>query len=104
MSIGIDFVNIKDFQRRLSARGALEKIFTTAELEQNTKTESLAGVFALKEAFCKALGRKVDWHDVWIEKSKSGKPLLQSSLLQERTAEVSISHDGEYAIAIVLIH
>ena len=103
-SIGIDLVYIPEFQQRLEQSGGIAAIFTSFELSQNQKLENLAGIFAAKEAFMKALGKKIDWRDVWIEKSESGKPILISSALSlNQTASVSISHDGEYAIAVVSI-
>ncbi len=102
--IGIDLVYIPEFQKRLERGGGVEKVFIESELAQNPKLESLAGIFAAKEAFMKAVGRKIDWHDVWIEKEESGKPILVSSVLAsgEKT-RVSISHSMDYAIAVVLI-
>lgn len=105
MILGIDLVLISEFQKRLELSGGASKVFLDSEFEQNTKTESLAGVFAAKEAFFKALGRKADWLDVWIEKDKEGKPKLQSSLLPTGShAEVSISHAGDYVVAVVVIN
>ena len=103
-NIGIDMVYIPEFQRRLDASGGSMAVFIDAELKQNSRVESLAGIFAAKEAYVKALGKKIDWHDVWVEKESSGKPLLFSSTLDKNAkANVSISHAGEYAIAIVLV-
>ncbi len=102
--IGIDLVYIPEFQKRLERSGGVGKVFTESELARNQKIESLAGVFAAKEAFMKALGRKIDWHDVWIEKEESGRPVLASSLLVSgERADVSISHDQWYAIAFVML-
>ena len=102
--IGIDLVNIAEFQRRLEQSGGVEMVFIDSELSQNQSMESLAGVFAAKEAFMKAIGKKIDWHDVWIEKTASGQPFLASlALAPNQTASVSISHDGDYAIAVVLL-
>ncbi len=103
MMAGIDLVQISELKRRL-AKADLEKLFSSVELAQNKSLESLAGVFAAKEAFFKALGKKEDWGDVWIEKNKSGQPLLHSTLLSvKQKVSVSISHAGDYAIAIVII-
>lgn len=104
MNIGVDLVLISEFQKRLESSGGVGKVFLDSELGQNVRVESLAGIFAAKEAFFKAMGRKIDWREVWIEKDKEGKPLLQSSLLPSSTrAEVSVSHSGDYAIAVVLL-
>ncbi|MBI3442985.1 MAG: holo-ACP synthase [Candidatus Sungbacteria bacterium] len=104
MSIGIDLVYIPEFQRRLERSGGVEKVFTEAELAQNPKLESLAGIFAAKEAFMKAIGRKIDWHDAWMEKKESGQPILQSRVIAfGKRVQVSISHDGDYAVAFALL-
>ena|SRR3989344_5204202 len=100
--VGIDIVYLPEFEDKLKSF-PLEKVFLPTELTQNKKTESLAGIFAAKEAFFKAIGKKEDWLNVWVEKDKNGKPELKSVLLDEnQKAEVSISHAGEYVIAIVI--
>lgn len=102
--IGVDLVYIPEFKRRLERSGGVEKIFTDLELSQNQKAESFAGIFAAKEAFMKAIGKKIDWHEVWVEKKESGEPVIISLTLESgERARVSISHDGDYAIAIVLL-
>lgn len=100
MNIGIDLVKIADIKNKVS--GDLAKIFTTSELQSNL--EKLAGIFAAKEAFFKALGHQEDWLSVWIEHENSGKPILKSILpLGDKKVEVSISYAGEYATAFVII-
>ncbi len=82
----------------------MEKVFLSHELSQNKTQESLAGVFAAKEALFKAIGRKENWLDVWIEKKKTGKPELKSTLINlKQKIEVSIAHAGDYVIAVVMI-
>ena len=73
----------------------------------------MAGIFAAKEAFFKALGtgfRQGKWTDVEVVHDSYGAPFLQLSgvharLAVQRSAHVpalSISHDGAYAIAQVV--
>ena len=103
-NIGIDLVHIAEFQKRLEQSGGVDMVFTASELAQNQKVEGLAGIFAAKEAFMQAIGRKVGWHDVWIEKMSSSQPFITSSVFaSDQKTSVSISHDGTYAIAVVLI-
>ena len=103
MDLGIDLVQISEFRRRMG-KGSLDKVFLPVELSQNSRVESLCGVFAAKEAFFKALGRKDDWLDVCVEKKSDGKPYIFSPLLPiSQKAHLSISHTGDYAVAIVLI-
>lgn len=107
--VGIDLVYLPEFEKKFKNLN-LEKVFTPFELSQNKTQESLAGVFGAKEAFFKAIGKKEDWLSVWIEKnptegSGQGKPQLYSTLIEDnQKAQVSISHAGDYAIAIVMIN
>lgn len=104
MKIGIDLVFIPDFQKRFDNIDP-KTVFHEVELSQNPKVESLAGIFAVKEAFFKALGRNGNMQSIWIEKKETGQPILQSTLLKKSQAvQISISHDGEYATAIVIIY
>lgn len=103
MNVGIDLVHLPEFSSRLSHPGMAENIFTAQELRQNLRPENLAGVFAAKEAFFKAWGRKLDWQEVEIEKLESGQPVLHSVYLAGREAAVSISHSGDYITAIVIL-
>jgi len=114
--LGIDLVFLPEFENKFK-NIPMDKVFLDTELSQNKSKESLAGIFAAKEAFFKAIGKKEDWLSVWIEKNPSagrrspegdsgqaGKPNLYSTLLKKnQKAEVSISHSGDYAIAIVMI-
>ena len=95
-------VFLPEFEKRLRNL-ELEKIFLSHELVQNKSLESLAGVFAAKEAFFKAIGSKEDWLDVWVEKTAEGKPFLRSTLAQNKNTELSISHSGDYVIAVVIL-
>lgn len=101
--LGIDIVNLSEFKKRFR-NISLDKVFLPVELSQNPKPENLAGIFAGKEAFFKAIGKKENWLDVWIEKDHLGKPSLKSSLLKiNQHAQISISHAGDYVIAIVFL-
>jgi len=83
---------------------ALSKIFNESEMTDNAG--SLAGKFALKEAFFKASQIKIkNWSDIVIKKHSNGKPYLvfDSNLIKYKSIDCSISHDGDYAIAIVII-
>ncbi len=101
--LGIDIVYLPEFEKK-AKNLPLRKVFLQNELVQNKTSESLAGIFAAKEAFFKAFGEKVNWLDVWIEKDNNGKPSIHSNLIESSLRlEVSISHKNEYAIAVVLI-
>jgi phosphopantetheine--protein transferase-like protein len=106
LRIGCDLVSIKGFQSRLLAGGAnvLENIFWPAEcLDQ--PAETLAGIFAAKEAVCKALSLPPGhWLDICIEHGTSGEPIivLMNDCPEVETISDSIAHDGDYALAFVV--
>ena len=63
----------------------------------------LGGRFAAKEAFLKALGTGLSgarMNEIDVSYREGGQPIL---LYQRKEYEVSISHDGDYAIAIVIL-
>lgn len=89
-----------------------EKIFTVAERAycdaKPQPAEHYAARFCAKEAFAKAVGQPLSWHDVEILRGESGPPALRAygkaaQLLDNRPVHVSLSHAGDYAIAVVLI-
>lgn len=84
----------------------MDKIFSTSELAGTSTPASLAGRFAAKEAVIKALEMKAgDWLKIEIRKEKSGRPQVKLLELNKRivSQDVSISHDGVYAMAVVVL-
>ena len=79
-------------------------------LVKNYKTAS--GFWAVKEACSKALGvgigAECSFHDIKISKTQKGAPKLELSAhivkkFSIKDTSLSITHDGEYAIAVVAI-
>ena len=102
IKIGNDIVQIKRIVN-LNEK-TLNKIFHKTELNK-PKSETLAGVFAAKEA-CKKVFNNLNWLDIEIKKKKNGKPILilnkekiKNNILDY---DISISHDGGFAIANVI--
>lgn len=107
---GIDLVHIAKMKKMLQNEAALKRVFHSSELETTNKksntAEHLAGIFAAKEALFKAIGTTPQWLDVEVIHEISGKPKLNysSDLTQKiQEADVSISHDEDYAIASVVL-
>lgn len=101
--IGVDIVKIERFndvnvhfeERILSKREQKELSL------RNDKLQYLAGRFAGKEAYIKAVGKKdVSYTEIEILNDKEGKPHLYVRGIE--TGEISLSHD-EFAIAVVSI-
>lgn len=105
MQVGVDIVQISNFVKRLDDPNTVAKIFTPSELEYAKNAQTLAGIFAAKEAFFKALGRKENWLLVEVSHNREGRPKIHSNTpySHDSRIEISISHDGDYAIATVLL-
>lgn len=99
---GVDLVFVPEFRTRVQrgGEGFLKKIFLESEL-QNTEVTHLAGVFAAKEAVVKALGLSPgEWHKIEIFYQKSGRPRVGVLGKEIKNSDLSISHAGDYAVAI----
>ena len=104
--IGVDLVDLSRLD--LSHRHFIERLLTPKELEifdlkatEQQKREYLGGRFAVKEAVLKAIGTGLGgmaFHDIEVLNKESGEPYLNIP-----NALVSISHDGNMAIAFVVI-
>lgn len=99
--IGIDIVKIARIEKSIKNDTFLQQVFTDREREYCKRAESFAGIFACKEAYFKAVGTGIKFPltDVEILHSDKGKPYIDGI----KNSDVSISHDGEYAIATVII-
>lgn len=112
--IGIDLIKTSRMQQMMERFGdkALKKFLSPNEvvLVKNHKTAS--GFWALKEAASKALGTGIgaecSFFDITISKTPKGAPQIQFSQkviknFNIKDTSASITHDGEYAIAVVAI-
>jgi holo-[acyl-carrier protein] synthase len=117
VAVGVDIVDVRRLRRLLeeNPHGA-GGIFTAHELaycaEKRDRYPHLAARFAAKEALLKAFGTGLrqghHWTDIEVHNDRLGRPLLHlSGRLADQltacggTAEVSLSHTGDYAIAQV---
>lgn len=117
---GTDLVRIARLEESL-ARGPefAEQVFTEGERRyceaQRHVARHYAARFAAKEAFLKAVGvgifAGVDLRDVEVVRGESGPPDLRlgptaAAALERLGASrslVSLSHDGDYAVAVVIV-
>lgn len=103
ISVGCDVMLIKKAEV-LVDKGHLERILRPEEINRSD-AEHIAGRIALKEAAIKALGLTAnDWLKLRI-RSKGGKPMIDLIEPDEtiESLDCSISHDGEYAFAVVTV-
>jgi holo-[acyl-carrier protein] synthase len=118
VGMGIDVCSIERMRKALERHGDrfFARICTEAERSDLTGRDvatALAGRFAVKEAFAKALdgARGVGWHEVQVRRAPSGRPTLTLSgnavtKMAEFGADawhVSITHDAGIAVAVVVL-
>ncbi len=110
--IGIDIIQInriEEFLKNFGQKG-LERFLSKKEIETFIRPESIAGIWAAKEAFSKAvgtgIGKNCSFKDIEIYKNSKNKPCFTASTLENfnlKNADLSISHDGGFAIAAVIV-
>ena len=118
-NIGIDMTTVSRIEKSCRKENFRHHVFTQAELDlfytdrEKPKFASLAANFAAKEAFAKALGtgvRKFGFVDVEILRDDLGAPYFnfygkaaEIVMAGGYKAKVSLSHEGDSAIAMVLL-
>lgn len=121
IALGIDIVHIPRIEDSLRSFGERfeERMFTAAEAAYaraapRQRAERLAARFAAKEAAIKALSLSeagVDWRDIEVLRQDDGgcrlalhgKALQALRALGGAGALVCLSHDGDYAAAVVAV-
>jgi len=117
--IGIDIVHVGRIRHWFTVPGLVERFFHPAEIEAavsrgSSKDLSLAARFAAKEAFGKACGTglaEMKLKDIYVRNERSGRPvIILEGTAEKRFAELgggiihcSLTHEGENAVAMVLI-
>ncbi len=113
MGNGIDLIKINRFEKYVNNIKFLESIFNENEINYIEKTNyslnTIAGLYAAKEAFLKAIKKGINHYimlDIEISHDSNNAPfiILHNSLKDKyNNISLSISHDGEYAIAMVIL-
>ncbi len=113
MKIGLDIVDIDRIKKLIIKNTFFNKILNDDEilLYKDARAETIAGIFATKEAFLKAIGTGIDaygFKDISVLKNESGKPFLKLSnrVLEEFdiiSSDVSISHEKNIAASVVIL-
>ena len=121
VGLGTDLARVERFRKfvKENKTALLGRLFTLGEQEyafaRKDPATHLAARFAAKESCLKAFGTGwrdgISWHDMEIVPDELGKPEL---VLSGRAAEIagekgvevvhlSYSHDGDYAVATVIL-
>ncbi|HEY2748333.1 MAG TPA: holo-ACP synthase, partial [Polyangia bacterium] len=119
-TVGVDLVRVSRVAESLASFGErfLRRVFTDGEIAYATATpalaaERLAARFAAKEAAFKALALADhgSWRDIEVTRAPSGACALALHGAARAAADeagvvelaVSLSHEGDYATAVVLV-
>lgn len=121
VGLGTDLARVDRFRKFVADEktALLGRLFTLGEREyafaKKDPAPHLAARFAAKESCLKAFGTGwrdgISWHDMEIVPDELGRPDLRLSgraaeIAGEKSVEVvhlSYSHDGDYAIATVIL-
>ena len=120
VGLGIDVCSIERMRRALERHGDrfFARICSEAEradlARRRDRATALAGRFAAKEAFAKALDGApgVGWHEVEVRRGASGRPTWPRARRQRARDRrelgrgrwhVSITHDAGVAAAVVVL-
>lgn len=118
LGIGCDLIEIGRIAKVFDSDRKKARIFTEAELSSVRKPGSgeLAGIYAVKESFAKALGtgiRGITFRDIEVLKDDLGKPYLNLEKAmpflsarfgrEDIRVQVTISHDRTNALAFVVV-
>jgi len=115
MKIGTDIIQIDRIKRLVEKydKTFKKRFLCNSEIKSLKKVESVAGYWAAKEAISKALGcgigSELSFHDIIISKNSLGAPMFilskeAQSIHNIKDSSLSISHDGGFAIAVVVIN
>jgi len=112
--IGIDLIKTSRMEHMINRFGikALQKFLKEDEIKLVKNFKTASGFWATKEACSKALGTGIgaecNFYDIQITKTAKGAPkLIFSDKLIDKfnitDSSVSITHDGDYAISVVVL-
>lgn len=112
--IGVDLIKLERMKRMIDRFGqkSLKKFLLDDEINLVKNYRTAAGFWAAKEACAKALGTGIgsecSFYDIKISKTIKGAPILNLSpkiidMFSIKESSLSITHDGDYAIAVVAL-
>jgi len=111
--IGIDIVTISRIEKMIEKFGdkALQRFLNPKEMLLVKNASTASGFWAAKEAASKALGTGIGQHcgfeDIKITKTKLNAPKIKykkhiRKKFNIKNSHLSITHDGGFAIAVVV--
>jgi len=119
--VGVDIASVERIKLAINRSGKkfLDLVYSKTEQEYcesaEKRFERYSACWAAKESAVKALGtgfrHSISFKDIELQSGKDGRPMLKLSgrfhqLMQENSvnySHVSISHEGESAVAVVML-
>ncbi len=109
IGIGVDIVNINRFRKKKFQKNLnfYRKILSESEIKYCTKFKSpyehFAAKFAIKESVIKSIPEKIGPRDIEIVYvNRKPRIRLKNSLEKKYNFLVSVSHEKEFAIGIII--
>ena len=118
VGLGVDFVKIRRFELLIEKwhDRLINRVFTSEEniycSKHKNSPQHYAATFAVKEAIIKAYGKgDIKLKEIEILRHHTGKPFVclygdakeKIGLLGVDNIHISISHDGDYSIAVAIL-
>lgn len=122
ISCGNDIIRISRVKDSIEQVGEtfLKRVYTDEEINycesrRMCKYQSYAARFAAKEAVYKAIApetsHEVEWKNIEVKRQENGKPYVElygklKEIAEEKninSIDLSLSHDGDYAMATVVM-
>ena len=108
--VGTDIVDVRRFERARKRYGRkfVRRLFTGEEIayceERYNPALHYAARFAAKEAVIKAVGKRLPFKEIEVVREENGRPFLhvEEYRLGYRW-HLSLSHDGDYSLAYVIM-
>ena len=116
MGIGTDIILINRFEKLINKENFLTKNFTKDEINyikmRNNNLSTIAGIYASKEAFLKAIKKGINDYsllDIEIYHDENNAPYIKlhnklDKIMKNKKYDLSISHDGSYVISVVIVY
>lgn len=123
VSCGNDIIRISRVKDSIEQVGEtfLKRVYTDEEINycesrRMCKYQSYAARFAAKEAVYKAIApdtsEDVEWKTIEVKREKNGKPYIKlygkikelAEIKKIESMDLSLSHDGDYAMATVVTY
>jgi len=109
--IGIDIVEIERFRAKnyKKNKNFYEKIFVKSEIDYCLKFKDpyphFAGKFGIKESVIKSIRDNITFQDISSSNSKN-RPIVELTGKKSKKYSflVSVTHEREYAVAVVISH